>query len=50
MFRFIILLFVALYTIYLGYQNESLKRQLETRPTPQECLSVCVEEFEKFGC
>lgn len=19
-------------------------------PTPQECLSVCVEQFEQFGC
>lgn len=19
-------------------------------PTPEQCLSVCVEEFEKYGC
>lgn len=23
---------------------------LADNPTPHQCMSVCVEEFEKFGC
>ena len=49
-FRVIILTLVATLTIYLSYENDKLRRQLEQGPTTEQCLSVCVEEFNRYGC
>lgn len=51
-----VLMFV--YGLFFGQkigEYNAQKKILQTlteynEPTPQECLSVCVEEFERYGC
>ena len=48
-----IVVVAALFFVFLGafidvaVENKELKAQLAD---PAHCLSVCVEEFEKYGC
>lgn len=48
-----IVLVTALFLVFFGafiivaLENKELKAQLAD---PHHCVSVCVEEFEKYGC
>ena len=47
---FVIVVLVQLF-IVICYATGAIQSKYATcDPTPEQCVSVCVEEFEKYGC
>ncbi len=46
-----IILILGLGFVIMLYATGAITSKYATcDPTPEQCLSVCVEEFEKYGC
>ena len=48
-FGLVVGLFIAM-LFFFGFIAGKYSQPQNVEPTPEECLNVCVEEFEKFGC